>query len=82
MPSNRHIQPGSCLTARCRHYLDALLVAVVALCTLENDIVHAGYLATALFFFRHRIDLRSKRNRCGFDWARVYPWPEAEAGHD
>ncbi len=46
-----------------RHYLDAVLVAVVALCTLENDIIHAGYLAIALFFFRGRIDLRSRRNR-------------------
>lgn len=47
----------------CRHYLDGLLVAVVALCTLENDIVHAAYLALALAFFRSRIALRVRRNR-------------------
>ncbi|GAB4823805.1 hypothetical protein N2152v2_010851 [Parachlorella kessleri] len=46
-----------------RHYLDVVLVAVVALCTLENDIIHAGYLAIALFFFRGRIHLRTQRNR-------------------
>lgn len=47
----------------CRHYLDFLLVCVVALCTLENDMLHAGYLALALAFFRSRIALRIKRNR-------------------
>eukprot|EP00887_Chlorella_sp_A99_P004668 scaffold4.g4668.t1 len=43
------------------HYLDAVLVCVVALCTLEEDIVHAGYLALALLFFRRRVDLRTRR---------------------
>lgn len=42
-----------------------MLVAVVALCTIENDIIHAGYLACALFFFRGRIELRTRRNRWG-----------------
>jgi len=41
----------------CRHYSDAVLVAVIALCTLENDVIHAGYLALALYFFRHRESL-------------------------
>ena len=38
-------------------------MAVVALCTLENDVIHAGYLALALLFFRCRDALRSERNR-------------------
>ena len=38
-------------------------MAVVALCAAENDITHAGYLATALLFFRRRLDLRTQRNR-------------------
>ena len=37
-----------------------VLVAVVALCTMENDLLHAGYLALALLFFRRRVDLRSR----------------------
>lgn len=41
-------------------------MCVVALCTLENDLLHAGYLALALAFFRSRIALRVRRNR----WAR------------
>ncbi len=46
-----------------RHYTDVVLVAVVALCTLENDVIHAGYLALALLFFRRRDELRLQRNR-------------------
>lgn len=42
-----------------------MLIAVVALCTLENDVIHAGYLALALLFFRGRDELRAQRNRCG-----------------
>ena len=48
----------------CRHYTDVVLIAVVALCTLENDVIHAGYLALALLFFRRRDELRMQRNRC------------------
>jgi hypothetical protein len=48
----------------CRHYTDVVLIAVVALCTLENDVIHAGYLALALLFFRRRDELRLQRNRC------------------
>ncbi len=47
-----------------RHYTDLVLVAVVALCTQENDVIHAGYLALALLFFRRRDALRTERNRC------------------
>ena len=46
-----------------RHYTDLVLVAVVALCTQENDVVHAGYLALALLFFRRRDALQAERNR-------------------
>ena len=47
---------------RRRHYTDALLVAVVGLCTLENDVVHAAYLALALLLFRRRDALRLEGN--------------------
>lgn len=53
----------------CRHYSDAVLVAVIALCTLENDVIHAGYLALALYFFRHRESLRSPAL---FRWLPLY----------
>lgn len=45
-----------------RRSLEALLIAVVLVCVMENDIIHAGYLAIALFFFRSRLTLRAKRN--------------------
>ena len=54
-----------------RKSLDFLLVAVVALCTLDNDIIHAGYLALALFFFRSRVALRARRNGL-FMWLPLY----------
>ncbi|KAL6770350.1 hypothetical protein ACKKBG_A34605 [Auxenochlorella protothecoides x Auxenochlorella symbiontica] len=54
-----------------RHYLEFLLVAVVALCTLENDVIHAGYLALALLFFRQRIALRAAPGRL-FWWLPLY----------
>lgn len=54
-----------------RRSLDFLLVAVVALCTLDNDIIHAGYLALALFFFRSRVALRARRNSL-FAWLPLY----------
>lgn len=54
-----------------RRSLDILLVAVVALCTLDNDIIHAGYLALALFFFRSRVNLRARRNSL-FAWLPLY----------
>ena len=54
-----------------RHYLDAVLLAVIAVCAVENDLLHAGYLALALLFFRRRVALRSARNR-GFAWLPAY----------
>jgi len=57
MPTSRRASLG-------RHYTDLVLVAVVALCTQENDVIHAGYLALALLFFRRRDALRAERNRC------------------
>ena len=35
----------------CRHCTDGVLIAVVALCALDNDIIHAAYLAIALLLF-------------------------------
>ena len=57
------------MKCECRHYSDAVLVAVIALCTLENDVIHAGYLALALYFFRHRESLRSPAL---FRWLPLY----------
>ena len=56
---------------RRRHYTDALLVAVVGLCTLENDVVHAAYLALALLLFRRRDALRLEGGRL-FRWLPAY----------
>ena len=53
----------------CRHYSDSVLVAVIALCTLENDVIHAGYLALALYFFRSRESLRTPAL---FRWLPLY----------
>jgi hypothetical protein len=55
----------------CRHYTDMVLVAVVALCTLENDVIHAAYLAIALLLFRRRDVLRSERQAL-FRWLPLY----------
>lgn len=35
-----------------------LQVCVVALCTMQRDLVHACYLALALLLFRKRTDIR------------------------
>lgn len=48
-----------------------VLVAVVALCTLENDVIHAAYLAIALLLFRRRDVLRSERQAL-FRWLPLY----------
>lgn len=55
----------------CRHYTDAVLITVVALCALENDVIHAGYLALALLLFRRRETLRMERSRL-FKWMAIY----------
>lgn len=47
-----------CVCALLRHTLDGVLVAVLALCAVDNDLLHAGYLAIALYFFRCRAALR------------------------
>jgi len=72
-PIDRQVDPEACFTVQHRkhrpfnvmrrHYTDVVLVAVVALCTLENDVIHAGYFALALLFFRRRDELRVQRNR-------------------
>ncbi|CAL8464921.1 g4456 [Coccomyxa elongata] len=54
-----------------RHYTDVVLVAVVALCTLENDVIHAAYLAIALLLFRRRDVLRTERQTL-FRWLPLY----------
>ena len=56
---------------QCRHFTDVLLVAVVALCTLENDVIHAAYLAIALLLFRRRDVLRTERQSL-FRWLPLY----------
>ena len=67
--------------------MDVVLIAVVALCTVENDVIHAAYLAIALLLFRRRDTLRYDSNRL-FKWLPLYnflvmlitliyqaPWP-------
>ena len=55
----------------CRHYTDLLLIAVVGLCTVENDVIHAAYLALALLLFRRRDALRTERQHL-FKWLPLY----------
>ena len=57
--------------AVCRYYTDAVLVAVVGLCALDNDIIHAAYLAIALLLFRQRDQLREQGNFL-FKWLVIY----------
>lgn len=45
-----------------RHSIEVVLVAVVGLCTLENDVIHAAYLAVVLLLFRRRDALRLEGN--------------------
>ena len=51
--------------------MDIVLIAVVALCTAENDVIHATYLAIALLLFRRRDTLRAEGNRL-FKWLPIY----------
>lgn len=48
-----------------------VLIAVVGLCTLENDVIHAAYLAIALLLFRRRDTLRTERHNL-FKWLPLY----------
>lgn len=73
--------------------MDVVLIAVVALCTVENDVIHAAYLAIALLFFRRRDALRREGNKW-FRWLPTYnflvmlitliyqaPWPAIFEAH-
>lgn len=55
----------------CRHSMDIVLILVVALCTVETDIIHAIYLALALLLFRRRDDVQAAGNRI-FVWLVIY----------
>lgn len=50
--------------------MDIVLILVVALCTVETDIIHAIYLALALLLFRRRDDVRTVGNQM-FVWLIV-----------
>ena len=54
-----------------RWHLDFVLISVVVACILDNNVMHAGYLAMSFYFFRHRIRLRHERNRL-FKWLPLY----------
>lgn len=54
-----------------RYHIDLVLVAVVALCSFDDDFIHGGYLALSLFYFRSKINLRWGRNDL-FKWLPVY----------
>jgi hypothetical protein len=43
--------------------LDILMVVVVALCTVQRDLIHAGYLGLTLWLFRRRQELRHEGNK-------------------
>ena len=44
---------------------------MLALCTVENDVIHAAYLAIALLLFRRRDALRTERQGL-FKWLPLY----------
>ncbi|GMI85789.1 PIEZO1 [Hibiscus trionum] len=53
------------------HLLDLVLVLILITGTLEFDILHLGYLAFALVFFRMRLEILKKKNRI-FKFLRIY----------
>ena len=53
------------------HLLDLVLILVLITGTLEYDILHLGYLAFALVFFRMRLEILKKRNKI-FRFLRIY----------
>ncbi|XP_031401099.1 piezo-type mechanosensitive ion channel homolog isoform X1 [Punica granatum] len=53
------------------HLLDVVLALVLITGTLEYDILHLGYLAFALVFFRMRLEILKKRNKV-FRFLRMY----------
>lgn len=54
-----------------KYSLDLVLVSVVVLCSMQKDVVHAGYLAVALVFFRQRRVLQQPGYSL-FLWLPVY----------
>lgn len=53
------------------HLLDLVLALVLITGTFEYDILHLGYLAFALIFFRMRLTILKKKNKI-FKWLRIY----------
>lgn len=53
------------------HLLDLVLALIVITGTLEYDILHLGYLAFALAFFRLRLEILKKKNKI-FKFLRMY----------
>ncbi|XP_062086347.1 piezo-type mechanosensitive ion channel homolog isoform X1 [Humulus lupulus] len=53
------------------HLLDLVLILILITGTLEYDILHLGYLAFALVFFRMRLEILKKRNKM-FKFLRLY----------
>ncbi|PPD78772.1 hypothetical protein GOBAR_DD24313 [Gossypium barbadense] len=53
------------------HLLDLVLVLILITGTLEYDILHLGYLAFALVFFRMRLEILKKKNKM-FKFLRIY----------
>lgn len=53
------------------HLLDLVLILILITGTLEYDILHLGYLAFALVFFRMRLEILKKKNKI-FKFLRIY----------
>ncbi|WOH04528.1 hypothetical protein DCAR_0623937 [Daucus carota subsp. sativus] len=53
------------------HLLDLVLALIMITGTLEYDILHLGYLAFALAFFRMRFEILKKKNKI-FKFLRMY----------
>ncbi|KAM7501316.1 hypothetical protein LguiB_000220 [Lonicera macranthoides] len=53
------------------HLLDLVLALILITGTLEYDILHLGYLAFALIFFRMRLTILKKKNKL-FRFLRIY----------
>lgn len=53
------------------HLLDLVLALILITGTLEYDILHLGYLAFALVFFRMRLEMLKKKNKI-FKFLRMY----------
>lgn len=53
------------------HLLDLVLALILITGTLEYDILHLGYLAFALVFFRMRLEILKKKNKI-FKYLRIY----------